>query len=140
MGNLFPSRTKYRKQQRGGIPKGNASKGTLVTAGEYGIIALEFALITDRQIEAARVAVNRQLKRGAKVWIKIFADKPMTAKGEGVRMGKGKGMPEGWVARVKPGRVLFEIAGVDEESAKAAFRLASHKLPVQVKFVKSVEI
>ena len=140
MGQVFPSRTKYRKQQRGGIPKGNANKGDLVVFGEYGIIALECAWITDRQIEAARVAVNRYLKRGAKLWIKIFADKPITAKGEGVRMGKGKGMPEGWVAVVKPGRVLFEIAGVTEDQAKQAFRLASHKLPIKVKFVKSVEI
>lgn len=140
MGNLFPSRTKYRKQQRGGLPKGNANKGDLVTFGEYGIISLECAWITDRQIEAARVAINRELKRGAKLWIKIFADKPITAKGEGVRMGKGKGMPEGWVSVVKPGRVLFEMSGVSEEQAKEAFRLASHKLPVLVKFVKSVEI
>lgn len=140
MGNLFPSRTKYRKQQRGGMPKGNANKGNLVDFGEYGIISLECGWITDRQIEAARVAVNRFLKRGAKLWIKIFADKPITAKGEGVRMGKGKGMPEGWVAVVKPGRVLFEMAGVTEDQAKQAFRLASHKLPVNVKFVKSIEI
>jgi large subunit ribosomal protein L16 len=140
MGNLFPSRTKYRKQQRGGLPKGNANKGDLVTFGEYGIISLETAWITDRQIEAARVAINRELKRGAKLWIKIFADKPITAKGEGVRMGKGKGNPEGWVSVVKPGRVLFEMSGVSEDQAKEAFRLASHKLPVLVKFVKSVEI
>ncbi len=135
---LFPSRTKYRKQQRGVI-KGTANKGDLVAFGEYGIISLEPAWITDRQIEAARVAVNRYLKRGVKLWVKIFPDKPITKKGEGVRMGKGKGMPEGWVAVVKPGRVLFEISGVDEISAKEAFRLASHKLPIKVKFVKRVE-
>jgi large subunit ribosomal protein L16 len=135
---LFPSRTKYRKQQRGVI-RGSANKGDLVAFGEYGIISLEPAWITDRQIEAARVAVNRYLKRGVKLWVKIFPDKPITRKGEGVRMGKGKGMPEGWVAVVKPGRVLFEISGVDEVSAKEAFRLASHKLPIKVKFVKRVE-
>lgn len=135
---LFPSRTKYRKQQRGNI-KGNANKGDLVAFGEYGIIALEPKWITDRQIEAARVAVNRYLKRGVKLWVKVFPDKPTTKKGEGVRMGKGKGMPDGWVAVIKPGRVLFEIAGVDETSAKEAFRLASHKLPIKVKFVKRVE-
>jgi large subunit ribosomal protein L16 len=136
---LFPSRTKYRKQQRGVI-KGNANKGDLVLFGDYGIISLEPAWITDRQIEAARVAVNRYLKRGVKLWVKIFPDKPVTKKGEGVRMGKGKGMPEGWVAVVKPGRVLMEISGVDEVSAKEAFRLASHKLPIKVKFVKRVEL
>jgi large subunit ribosomal protein L16 len=135
---LFPSRTKYRKQQRGVI-RGSANKGDLVTFGEYGIISLEPAWITDRQIEAARVAVNRYLKRGVKLWVKIFPDKPTTRKGEGVRMGKGKGMPDGWVAVVKPGRVLFEISGVDEVSAKETFRLASHKLPILVKFVKRVE-
>ncbi len=135
---LFPSRTKYRKQQRGKI-KGTANKGDLVAFGEYGIISLEPAWITDRQIEAARVAVNRYLKRGVKLWVKIFPDKPITKKGEGVRMGKGKGMPEGWVAVVKPGRVLLEISGVDEVSAKEAFRLASHKLPIKVKFVKRIE-
>jgi large subunit ribosomal protein L16 len=135
---LFPSRTKYRKQQRGTI-KGNANKGNLVTFGEYGIISLEPIWLTDRQIEAARVAVNRYLKRGVKLWVKVFPDKPTTRKGEGVRMGKGKGMPEGWVAVIKPGRVLFEIAGVNETDAKEAFRLASHKLPIKVKFVKRVE-
>jgi large subunit ribosomal protein L16 len=135
---LFPSRTKFRKQQRGVI-KGTANKGDLVAFGEYGIISLEPAWITDRQIEAARVAVNRYLKRGVKLWVKLFPDKPITKKGEGVRMGKGKGMPEGWVAVVKPGRVLFEISGVDEVSAKEAFRLASHKLPIKVKFVKRLE-
>ncbi len=135
---LFPSRTKYRKQQRGTI-KGNAHKGDLVTFGEYGIISLEPKWITDRQIEAARVAVNRYLKRGVKLWVKVFPDKPITQKGEGVRMGKGKGMPEGWVAVIKPGRVLLEISGVDEVSAKEAFRLALHKLPIKVKFVKRVD-
>jgi large subunit ribosomal protein L16 len=135
---LFPSRTKYRKLQRGHV-KGNANKGDLVTFGEFGIISLEPMWISDRQIEAARVAVNRYLKRGVKLWVKVFPDKPTTAKGEGVRMGKGKGMPNGWVAVIKPGRVLFEIAGVNETDAKEAFRLASHKLPIKVKFVKRVE-
>jgi large subunit ribosomal protein L16 len=135
---LFPSRTKYRKQQRGNI-KGNAHKGCMVTFGEFGIISLEPAWVTDRQIEAARVAVNRYLQRGVKLWVKIFPDKPTTAKGEGVRMGKGKGMPNGWVAVVKPGRVIMEIAGVKESDAKEAFRLASHKLPIMVKFVKRIE-
>lgn len=135
---LFPSRTKYRKQQRGTI-KGNAHKGNLVHFGEYGIISLEPMWITDRQIEAARVAVNRYLQRGVKLWVRVFPDKPTTAKGEGVRMGKGKGMPNGWVAVVKPGRIILEIAGVKEKDAKEAFRLASHKLPIKVKFVKRIE-
>jgi len=135
---LFPSRTKYRKQQRGVI-KGNANKGDMVLFGDYGIIALEPAWITDRQIEAARVAVNRYVKKGVKLWMKMFPDKPITKKGEGVRMGKGKGLQEGWVAVVKPGRVLMEMSGIDEKSAKEAFRLASHKLPIKVKFVKRVD-
>ena len=135
---LFPNRTKYRKQQRGRI-KGNAHAGNKIDFGDYGIIALESAWITDRQIEAARIAINRYLKRGVKIWIRIFPDKPYTRKGEGVRMGKGKGNPDGWVAVVKPGRVLFEISGCDEEAAKEAFRLASHKLPIKVKFIKPVE-
>lgn len=135
---LFPSRTKYRKQQRGTI-KGNAHKGNLVHFGEFGIISLEPAWITDRQIEAARVAVNRYLQRGVKLWVRVFPDKPTTAKGEGVRMGKGKGMPNGWVAVVKPGRIVLEIAGVKEKDAKEAFRLASHKLPIKVKFVKRID-
>ena len=135
---LFPSRTKYRKQQRG-IIRGNAHKGNLVHFGEFGIISLEPMWITDRQIEAARVAVNRYLQRGVKLWVRIFPDKPTTAKGEGVRMGKGKGMPNGWVAVVKPGKIIMEIAGVKEKDAKEAFRLASHKLPIKVKFVKRIE-
>lgn len=135
---LFPSRTKYRKQQRGNI-KGNAHKGNLVHFGEFGVISLEPAWITDRQIEAARVAVNRYLQRGVKLWVRIFPDKPTTAKGEGVRMGKGKGMPNGWVAVVKPGKIILEISGVSEKDAKEAFRLASHKLPIKVKFVKRIE-
>lgn len=134
---LFPSRTKYRTQQRGVI-KGNAHKAYEVNTGDYGLISLEPAWITDRQIEAARVVLNKFMKKGAKMWLKIFPDKPHTSKGEGVRMGKGKGLPDGWVAVVKPGRVLFEVSGLTEEEAKEAFRLASHKLPVKVKFVKRV--
>lgn len=135
---LAPNRVKYRKQQRGNI-KGEAHKGEDVSFGDYGIISLEKAWITDRQIEACRVAINRFLKRGAKVWIRIFPDKPITAKGEGVRMGKGKGAPDGWVAVVKPGRIMFEVSGVDEEKAREAFRRASHKMPIGVKFVKRIE-
>ena len=135
---LAPNRVKHRKQQKGRI-KGNAQKGEKVSFGHYGIISLEPSWITDRQIEEARVAVNRYLKRGGKVWIRIFPDKPITAKGEGVRMGKGKGAPDGWVAVVKPGRVMFELAGADEETAREAFRRAGHKLPVAVKFVKRIE-
>ncbi len=136
---LFPSRTKYRKQQKGVI-KGNANKGELVSFGDYGIIALEPKWITDREIEAARVAVTRNMSKGAKVWIRIFPDKPITKKGEGVRMGKGKGMPEGWVAVVKPGRVLMEISGVSKEEAEELFRLASHKFSITVKFVERLEV
>jgi len=135
---LFPSRTKYRKQQRGSM-KGIAHKGELVSFGDYGLIALEAAWITDRQIEAMRVAISRQLGKSGKSWIRIFPDKPYTRKGEGVRMGKGKGMPDGWVAVVKPGRVIAEISGLSEEEAKEAFRLAAHKLPITTKFVKRVD-
>ena len=135
---LFPSRTKYRKQQRGVI-KGIANKGEMVSFGDYGIISLEPGWITDREIEAARVALSRTLKKGVKMWIRIFPDKPITKKGEGVRMGKGKGMPEGWVAVVKPGRILMELGGATEEEAKEAFKLVSHKFSVKVKFVKRIE-
>ncbi|OHD56004.1 MAG: 50S ribosomal protein L16 [Spirochaetes bacterium GWF1_51_8] len=137
---LFPSRTKYRKQQRGGYVRGTAHKGENINFGDFGIIALEPKWITERQIEAARVAANRKLTKGGKIWIRIFPDKPYTAKGEGVRMGKGKGQPEGWVAVVKPGRVMFEVGGVDEATAKEAFRVAGHKLPIQVKFVSRFEM
>lgn len=136
---LSPNRVKYRKQQRRSC-HGVAHDGERVSFGDYGIIALEEKWLTDRQIEAARVAVNRYLKRGAKVWIRVFPDKPFTRKGEGVRMGKGKGNPEGWVAPVRPGRILFEVSGADEASAREAFRLASHKLPVLVKFVARIDI
>ena len=132
---LLPKRVKYRKQMRGRMT-GKASRGTVVNYGDYGLQALEPAWITSRQIEAARVAMTRYTKRGGKVWIKIFPDKPITEKPAETRMGSGKGSPEYWVAVVKPGRVMFEIAGVSEETAREALRLASHKLPVKCKIVK----
>ena len=131
---LLPKRVKYRKQQRGRM-KGAASRGNYVAYGEYGIAACEPGWITSNQIEAARVAMTRSTKRGGKVWIKIFPDKPVTAKPAETRMGSGKGSPEYWVAVVKPGRVLFEIAGVSEEIAREALRLASHKLPCKTKII-----
>ncbi|WP_422448638.1 50S ribosomal protein L16 [Thermoanaerobacterium sp. DL9XJH110] len=136
---LMPKRVKYRKQQRGVI-KGKAHKGTEVTYGDYGLQALEPAWLTSQQIEAARVAMTRFIKRGGKVWIKIFPDKPVTKKPAETRMGSGKGSPELWVAVVKPGRVLFELGGVSEEVAKEAMTLASHKLPIKTKIVKRVEL
>ena len=132
---LMPKRTKYRKMQKGRM-RGKATRGNKVTDGEYGIQAVTGALVTGNQIEAARIAMTRYIKRGGKVWIKIFPDKPITAKPIGTRMGKGKGAPEYWVAVVKPGRVLFEMAGVSEEVAREAMRLAMHKLPIKCKFVK----
>ena len=132
---LMPKRTKHRKVQKGRM-RGKATRGNRVTDGEYGIQAVTAGLITSNQIEAARIAMTRYIKRGGKVWIKIFPDKPITSKPIGTRMGKGKGAPEYWVAVVKPGRVMFEIAGVSEEVAREALRLAAHKLPVQTKFVK----
>lgn len=131
---LSPKRVKYRKVQRGSM-KGKAKGGTKVAFGEYGMQALEASWITNRQIEAARVAMTRYMKRGGRVWINIFPDKPVTQKPAETRMGSGKGNPEKWVAVVKPGRVMFEIAGVDEAVAKEAFRLAASKLPIKVKFV-----
>ncbi|RCW49311.1 MULTISPECIES: 50S ribosomal protein L16 [unclassified Halanaerobium] len=131
---LVPKRVKHRKQMRGRM-KGKAVRGTQITFGEYGLQALEPAWITNRQIEAARVALTRHIKRGGKVWIKIFPDKPVTAKPAETRMGSGKGAPEKWVAVVKPGRVMFELAGVSPEIAREAMRLASHKLPIKTKFV-----
>lgn len=131
---LMPKRVKYRKKQRGSM-KGHANKGNYIAFGHYGLKALESAWITSRQIEAARVAMTRYIKRGGKVWIRIFPDKPVTQKPAETRMGKGKGAPEYWVAVVKSGRVLFEIEGVSEELAKEAMRLASHKLPIKTKFV-----
>jgi large subunit ribosomal protein L16 len=131
---LMPKRVKYRKKQRGKM-KGNAQKGNFIAFGHYGLKSLDAAWITSRQIEAARVAMTRYIKRGGKVWIRIFPDKPVTQKPAETRMGKGKGAPEFWVAVVKPGRVMFEIEGVPEETAKEAMRLASHKLPVKTKFI-----
>ena len=131
---LMPKRTKYRKQQKG-RNRGKATRGTKVTNGEYGIETLEAGLITGNQIEAARIAMTRYIKRGGKVWIKIFPDKPITSKPAGTRGGKGKGAVEYYVAPVKPGRVMFEIAGVPEATAREALRLAMNKLSVKCKFV-----
>src|SRR5699024_4814107 len=136
---LMPKRVKYRRQHRGRM-KGNAKGGTDVTFGEYGLQALESTWITSRQIEAARIAMTRYMKRGGHGWIKIFPDKPYTAKPLEVRMGSGKGALEGWVAVVKPGKIMFEVGGVEEEVAREALRLASHKLPIRTKFVKREEI
>ncbi len=135
---LMPRRTKYRKQMRGSR-KGKATAGNKINFGEYGLQALEPAWITSNQIEAARVAITRHVKRGGQVWIRIFPDKPITRKPAETRMGSGKGNPEGWVAVVKPGRVLFEMAGVPEEMAKEAMRLAMHKLPIATRFVTKKE-
>ena len=131
---LMPKRTKYRRVQRGRM-KGAASRGNKIAYGEFGIQAMEPGWITGNQIEAARVAMTRYTKRGGQVWIKIFPDKPVTKKPAETRMGSGKGSPEYWVAVVKPGRVLFEIAGVPEETAREALRLASHKLPLKTKIL-----
>ena len=132
---LLPKRVKYRRQQRGRMT-GKATRGNVVSYGEFGLQALEPAWISSNQIEAARIAMTRYIKRGGQVWIKIFPDTPVTKKPAGVRMGSGKGSPEYWVAVVKPGRVMFEIAGVPEETAREAIRLAMHKLPIKCKFVK----
>ena len=131
---VMPKRTKYRKMQKG-RNRGKATKGTVVNEGEYGLQALEAGWITANQIESARIAMTRYIKRGGKVWIKMFPNKPITKKPAETRMGKGKGAPEYWVAVVKPGRVMFEIAGVSEDIAREALRLAAHKLPVKAKFV-----
>ncbi len=135
---LMPKRVKYRRVQRGRL-KGAAHSGTTVTYGEFGLVALEPSWITANQIEAARVAMTRSIKRGGQVWIKIFPDKPITEKPAETRMGSGKGSPEYWVAVVKPGRVMFEIAGVDEATAREAMRLAANKLPIKCKFVSKAE-
>ena len=132
---LLPKRVKYRRVQRGRMT-GKATRGNTITYGEYGLQATEPAWITSNQIEAARVAMTRYTKRGGQVWIKIFPDKPITKKPAETRMGSGKGSPEYWVAVVKPGRIMFEIAGVSEEVAREALRLASHKLPIKTKIVK----
>jgi large subunit ribosomal protein L16 len=136
---LVPKRVKHRKEHRGSM-KGRAKGGAEVSFGEFGLQALEPAWVTNRQIEAARIAMTRYIKRGGKVWIKIFPSKPVTQKPLEVRMGSGKGNVEKWVCVVKPGKVLFELAGVSEEIAREAMRLASHKLPIKTKFVKREEL
>ena len=136
---LLPKRVKYRRVHRGRLT-GKATRGNKVSYGDYGLVALEPSWITSNQIEAARIAMTRYIKRGGKVWIKIFPDKPVTEKPAETRMGSGKGSPEYWVAVVKPGRVMFEIGGVSEELAREAMRLAMHKLPIKCKFVKKDEV
>ena len=136
---LLPKRVKYRRVHRGRLT-GKATRGNKVTYGEFGLVALEPAWITSNQIEAARIAMTRYTKRGGQVWIKIFPDKPVTEKPAETRMGSGKGSPEYWVAVVKPGRVMFEIAGVSEDVAREALRLASHKLPIKTKILKREDI
>jgi len=131
---LMPARTKYRKQQRGRM-KGRAGRGNTLAFGEYGLQALESIWMTNRQIEAARVALTRHIKRAGKVWVRVFPDKPITKKPAETRMGSGKGQPEGWVAVVKPGRILFELGGVGPELAREALRLAGHKLPIKVRMI-----
>ena len=135
---LMPKRVKFRRVQRGRL-KGKASRGTELAYGTYGLVATEPAWITSNQIEAARIAMTRYIRRGGKVWIKIFPDKPITEKPAETRMGSGKGSPEYWVAVVKPGRVMFEMSGVAEEVAREAMRLAGHKLPIKTKFIKKEE-
>lgn len=135
---LMPKKVKFRKQQKG-RRRGKAWKGHTVAFGDYGLKALEAGWVTDRQIEAARVAITRFIKRSGRIWIRIFPDKPITKKPQETRMGKGKGNPEYWVAVVKPGRILYEMEGVTEDVAREAMRLASHKLPIQTKFVGRFE-
>jgi len=135
---LMPKRVKRRKQFRGRL-KGKAMRGNKITYGDFGIVAMEPSWITSNQIEAARIAMTRYVKRGGKVWIKIFPDKPVTAKPAETRMGSGKGSPEYWVAVVKPGRVMFELGGVSEEIAREALRLATHKLPIKCKIVSRAD-
>jgi large subunit ribosomal protein L16 len=136
---LLPKRVKYRRVHRGRLT-GKATRGNKITYGEFGLVALEPAWITSNQIEAARIAMTRYTKRGGQVWIKIFPDKPVTEKPAETRMGSGKGSPEYWVAVVKPGRVMFEIAGVSEDVAREALRLASHKLPIKTKIAKCEDV
>ena len=136
---LAPKRVKYRKQQKGRM-RGAAFRGSAVSFGDFGLKALECGRITSRQIEAARIAITRHVKRGGKVWIRIFPDKSITKKPAETRMGKGKGSPEAWVAVIKPGRVLYEIKGVPEATAREALRLAAHKLPVTTRFVSRQDV
>jgi large subunit ribosomal protein L16 len=132
---LMPKKVKYRKQQRGRMA-GKAWRGSTISFGEYGLKAMTCGWVTDRQIEAARIAMTRSIKRGGKVWIRLFPDKPITKKPAETRMGKGKGAPEQWVAVVRPGKILFEMEGVSLETAEAAMRLAAHKIPMKTKFVQ----
>ena len=132
---LMPKKVKYRKQQRGRM-KGVAQRGATLSFGDYALQAVEGGWVTARQIEAARIAMTRHVKRGGKIWIRIFPDKPITKKPAETRMGKGKGAPEGWVAVIRPGRILYEIEGVDEATAMEAFRLAAHKLPLKTKTIR----
>jgi large subunit ribosomal protein L16 len=136
---LSPKKVKYRKQQRGRM-KGSSRRGSSLNFGEFGLQAIECGYISSRQIEAARIAMTRRVKRGGRMWIRIFPDKPVTKKPAEVRMGKGKGAPEGWVAVVRPGKILYEIEGVSRDLAKEALRLASHKLSVKTKFVERSSI
>ena len=136
---LMPKRVKYRRVQRGRL-KGKATRGNTLAYGDYGLVATEPAWIKSNQIEAARIAMTRYIRRGGQVWIKIFPDKPVTEKPAETRMGSGKGSPEYWVAVVKPGRVMFEMSGTSEEVAREAMRLASHKLPIKTKFIKRTEV
>ena len=136
---LMPKRVKYRRVQRGRL-KGKATRGNTLAYGDFGLVATEPAWIKSNQIEAARIAMTRYIRRGGQVWIKIFPDKPVTEKPAETRMGSGKGSPEYWVAVVKPGRILFEMSGTNEEVAREAMRLASHKLPIKSKFVKKEEV
>ncbi len=135
---LMPKKVKFRKQRRGRM-KGVATRGSSLNFGDYGLQALECGWLTSRQIEAARIAMTRYIKRGGKIWIRIFPDKPVTKKPAETRMGSGKGSPEEWVAVIKPGRILYEMEGVSEEVAREAFRLASHKLPIATRFVSRGE-
>src|SRR5258707_9869217 len=135
---LMPKKVKHRRVMKGRM-RGKATRGEKLSFGDFGLKTLEAAWITDRQIEAARIAMTRHVKRGGKIWIRIFPDKPITKKPAETRMGKGKGAPEYWVAVVKPGRILYEIEGVDEKTARAAMKLAAQKLPIQTKFVTRAE-
>ncbi|GBD98770.1 50S ribosomal protein L16 [bacterium BMS3Abin07] len=135
---LMPKKVKYRKMQKGRMT-GKAYRGSKISFGEFGLKSLEPGWLTSRQIEAARIAITRHVKRGGKVWIRVFPDKPITKKPAETRMGKGKGSPEYWVAVVKPGRILYEMSGVSEEVAREAFRLAAHKLPMATRFVRREE-
>ena len=135
---MMPKKVKYRKQQRGRMA-GKAWRGSSISFGEFGLKAMECGWVTDRQIEAARVAMTRSIKRGGKVWVRLFPDKPITKKPAETRMGKGKGAPEQWVAVIRPGKILFEMEGVDRATAAAAMRLAAHKLPIKTKFISREE-